>query len=147
MSHHLQHDFQTGRFQLGDHYPLLVQCMNANHTPAAPTSAPLVDIYDTADNKVVTARTIPPKDENVTGLFGQDLMLDSNFSAGFWCARYEYVVSAVTYVKLDMFEIVAGGDDAGAYTALHYYDKPHAKFLMGAREDGTLEANRNPYLS
>lgn len=147
MSHHIEVDTYKGRYQLGDHYPLSVLCVNGAHTPAAPTSAPTVDIFDTSDNKVVTARAIPPKDENETGWFGEGLFLDSSFSAGQWCARYSYAISGTSYAKLDFFEIIAGGDSAGAYTSLEYYDRPHGKFLMGGREDGTLEANRNPYLA
>jgi hypothetical protein len=39
---------------------------------------------------------------------------------------------------------MAGGNAKGAYVALHYYPRPHANYIVGQLDDGTLEMRRGP---
>lgn len=141
-------DHYYGRFMLGEHVGLSVQCLNASNVPTNPAAAPLLNIYNTAGTAVLTDadQKVPPKDVGkTTGLFEYSLFLDSQFSVGIFVVHFAYTISA-SRARLGVFEVLAGGDDKGPYTSMHWYHPPHSKFIVGETADGTTEDRRNPYV-
>lgn len=46
--------------------------------------------------------------------------------------------------RVHSFQVVPGGNTKGAYTALTFYEKPHASFIVGQTDGGLLDVRRNP---
>lgn len=125
----------------------------------APTAAPTISIYDANNDAVIKHKKIPPQDPTADSFFGIDQLLqclDSigpgygtvSFTAGNWYAvLYEWSSGGSNYAKVDRFYVLPGGDCKGAYTALTFYERPHADFLVGATENGTVEKRRGPYVT
>lgn len=112
-----------------------------------PDAAPTVTIYKANDTPVTGADTItmPPFAQGEQdGFFNRDVQLDANFSAGRYQVLVEYAISASNRAEQHFFQVKAGGNAKGAYVALHYYPRPHAKYLVGQLDDGTLEFRRGP---
>ena len=139
-----------GRFQLGDWIPFGVNCKTAAFVAGAPTTAPTLTVFDSnfATTGLPAGVRLPPKgDPIVTGQFELERQLDSNYSAQMYTALIEYTIGAHSGTELHTFEVVGGGNSAGNYVGLHYYDQPHVRFMIGQLDGGTLEARRNPQVS
>ncbi len=137
-----------GRKQLGDWLPIKLLCRNTSFAEAAPVIAPSYTIYpNDSDSPVTGADTVsmPPihRDE-LTGHFRSFHKLDSNFSTGQYRILKEYTIGSSAFAKEDRFEIVAGGHTGGAYVSLFWYSRPHADFLIGQLDDGTIEMRPSP---
>lgn len=147
-----------GRRQLGQFIHLTVSTVDGSGVPTNPTSAPTATIYDASNNKVLDARKMAPQGIARTGFFGLDLMLTSQasiglgggggteFASGQYVVLYKWTISGTERRTIDRFEILPGGNLQGAYTALEFYERPQADYLVGATEDGTVETRRGPYL-
>lgn len=133
-----------GDYQLGDWISLDVVTSNASGVPTAPTTCPTLTIIDASGTSVLS-RLIPPVLlGSKTGLFGFQQPLDSNFSAQQYFALIEWTVGSFDGKQISSFEVVAGGNNKGAYDSIHFYDRPHADFIVGKTDIGTLETRRNP---
>ena len=146
-----------GRLQLGQFIHLTVSTVDGSGVPTNPTSAPTITIYDSSDNRIINAKPIAPQGINRTGLFGIDLMLSCQstlgvgygsveFTSGQYVVLYKWTIGGTERRAIDRFEILPGGNCKGAYTALEFYERPQADYLVGATEDGTVETRRGPYL-
>lgn len=153
-----------GRFQLGQFVHLSVQTTTSGDndagdgavTPAVPDAAPTISIYDTDGDYVIKNKKIPLQSPQETTLFGVALMLEClstigpaygtvEFAEGErYVVLYKWQVSGSNYATLDFFDVIAGGDCRGAYTALEFYERPQADYMVGALEDGTVEKRRGP---
>lgn len=132
-----------GRYQLGGWVPLSVDCYDANGDDVESDTAPEFTVYSSAGTTVATGRLrreVGAEDHVFTG----EVRLSSSFAAGMYYVIYEFTDGVFTGQELDVFEVVGGGHTSGAYIALHCYECPHATFLVGQLDGGTLEARKNP---
>jgi hypothetical protein len=136
-----------GEFFQGEWVNIPVVCRNASLAEANATAAPVLNIYR-ADNTPITGAddiTMAPFAQGErTGYFNRAVQLDSNFTAGRYVCHIAYAVSGSNKAELHFFQVVAGGNAKGAYVALWYYPRPHAKYIVGQLDDGTLEMRRGP---
>lgn len=138
-----------GEYFLGEWVPVPVTCVNSSGAIANPSAAPTLSIYKADDTPITGANdvTMPPFAQGEqTGFFKRDVQLDSNFSAGRYNCLIEYTVGGSAKVETHSFRVMAGGNAKGAYVALWYYPRPHANYIVGQLDDGTLEARRGPKL-
>lgn len=146
-----------GRRQLGQFIHLSLTTVDGSGVPTNPDTAPTITVYDTSDNRIINAKPIAPQGIGRTGLFGIDLMLSCQdtmgvgygtveFTTGQYVVLYKWTISGTERRRLDRFEILPGGNCKGAYTALEFYERPQANYLVGALENGEVEKRRGPYL-
>lgn len=134
-----------GRFQLGEILPLRLQCRTTAATEVSPTNAPTYQIYKTNDTAVVAATKLAPYIKGaLTGWFVGEEPLDSTFSAGRYNVVYTWASGGSTYRRTDTFEVTAGGNSSGQYLGLRFARYPHADYVIGLTDLGTLEQRRNP---
>ena len=88
---------------------------------------------------------IPVKDPDlVTGQFLFRVFLNHDFSVGRYTVHYTWAYSSNTYIDIDTFEIVAGGDPDGAINSMYFYHRPHADFVVYQLTSGKIQKRRNP---
>jgi hypothetical protein len=149
-----------GRFQLGQFVHLAVTTTNTAEeypdAPTAPSAAPVFSIYNNGGGKVITNKRMPLQHPAVATMFAVDQMLACLSALGpaygtvefeegrRYFVRYEWVISAANFARIDCFDVIPGGDCRGAYTALEFYERPQADFVVGALENGTVEKRRGP---
>lgn len=134
-----------GRYQLGQHLPIMVLARGSDETPGVPTDTPRATIYSPA-GAVVMFFDLPVVDRySQTGLFGMPLRLGADFATtGLYRAEYHYLIGSYYGIEEDGFEIVAGGNADGSVISMYYYDRPHAKFIVQELDSGKLRQGRNP---
>jgi hypothetical protein len=133
-----------GRYQLGEEIPLSVLCVDADGAPANPSVAPHMDIYRGA-TQVLAGKLLPQLDPGgATGLFGLRLFLGADFSEGRHTVVYRYLTGSYLGQQTEEFEVVAGGHRDGAVLAMHWYERPHARFVVQQLDSGKLVKGRNP---
>lgn len=136
---------------LGDELEITLQCVTPSTKVATvPDAAPTIKVYTEAGTLVVS-KTLPPIDkQNVTGLFGIMLPLNSSFSTGRHVVRKEFVVSATTYVdeELDFFEIKAGGHSGGQIVSMAFIDRPeqNSDWIVSQTDMGQIGLLRGPQI-
>ncbi len=132
----------AGRFTLGQVVPLFVHCQN-DEIEDVPASAPVATIYTGAGARVV-AFAIPPVDSGVVdGLFVGQLFLDGSFSVGHYSVAINFV-AGVNHLAVTHFEVVDGGNVAGAVVSMAFYQRPHANFLVQRLSSDQRYIGRNP---
>lgn len=125
--------------------PLTLLCVDQNGTPSLPSSAPSVTVR--ADGAPIASIFLPVLDKPAaTGLFQYPLTLGSPYPPGRYRATYHWTVGGFLGTHEDNFEVVAGGDAAGAIIAMAWYERPHANFLVMQTDNGTLLFGRSPSL-
>lgn len=134
-----------GRYQLGQHLPLLVLCRNGNDTPTVPSDVPRATIWSPGNTRIL-AKDVPVLDRfGQTGLFGGVVFLNNDYSThGTYTIEYRYLAGGHYGIDTDQFEIMAGGHKDGSVIAMHYFDRPHAKFIVQQLDSGRLVQGRNP---
>lgn len=138
-----------GEYFLGQWVEIPVVCSNTSEVESNPTSAPVLNIYKANATPVTGYDDVtmaPFAQGERTGYFNRSVFLNSNFSAGKYIAHIAYTVSGSNKAEVHYFEVVAGGNASGAYIALWYYPRPHAKYIVGQLDTGTLEMRRGPKL-
>lgn len=133
-----------GRYQLGKTIHLWLRTRNAAGTPSEPTDVPGVKIYNSAGT-IVYNDYLPVSDPALY-LFHLPLFLGSSFAAGQYSVVYLFNVSTYNGIETDYFEIVAGGHADGAVTAMHYFKKPHAAYLVQSLQSGNIAKGKSPSL-
>lgn len=136
-----------GRKILGEWLRIPVRSLDASRDEIAPTTAPTYSIYPNSETVISTANdvTMPALAVGtLTGWHQAEHLLDSGFSAGRHVVLVEYASAGHTGTEEHSFEIVAGGNNKGAYIALAHYRTPHADFIVGQLDDGTTEFRKNP---
>ena len=132
-----------GRFTLGQFVPLAVAC-RTGEAAYAPAAAPRAAIYNSSGVKIASPR-LPSVDKGaITGFFVLPLRLDSNYSVGRYSVAINYVANNVVHLDVHHFEIVAGGNSGGAIISQHFYDRPHAKFLVQKLDSFQRRLVKNP---
>lgn len=133
------------RYQLGDKACVTVQAKDSSNTPALPTAAPVLRVYNTNGAKIAQA-SMPPLDANgVTGLFQHCLTLDDSWRIGVYAWRVSGTVSGEDWVETGLFEIVDGGGQDGAVISMFFLETPAGTHMLYQvdSDDGVLLA-RNP---
>lgn len=132
-----------GRYQIGRTVHLRCLTVNADGTPTLPDAPPVAVIQ--SGQTVITVKTMPILDRAAqTGLFHYPLLLDSYFSLATYTVNYRWDISTFAGLETDTFTVIAGGDADGAITALYFYRRPHADFLVQGTETGKIRSGRNP---
>lgn len=133
-----------GRYYLGQFVPIPLSCVVAG-VAVAPTAAPTLSIYDSANTETLADRTMFPIDkENVTGQFLYLARLSSSFSAGQYSVRLRFASSGTGYPVVHTFQVVSGGHSSGAYVGMHHFQRPDLAHILGVTDGGTLEFRKNP---
>lgn len=140
-----------GTYILGTQAVLGCQCVNAAGTPTAPDSAPTMKIYTATGTSSVVSKSIPPRDKfNSTGYFEYQQPLNSLFSTGLYYVLYTWTISSTTYTQadVDVFRIVAGGDNTGSVISMFYLDRPDGNdFILAQLDMGSVVWHRGPSVS
>lgn len=133
-----------GRLQLGTTLELHLLTRNADHTPSVPDDCPQVLVKNAAGTILVN-KEMPVRDRYTsTGLFHFPLFLGNEFATGYYEILYFWRVGGYYGFQQDTFEIVAGGHADGEITNAHFYQRPHAGFLVQSLETGRVAVGRNP---
>lgn len=133
-----------GRFILGQFVPISVTT-KSGETPFAPTFAPVFRVYD-AEGVFVAAGKMPPSDRGVTGEFAFNLRLNDDFDLGNHSVCITYMADGSARIAVQHFEVVAGGDPAGAVVSQYFYDRPHASFIVTRLDSNARQLLKNPRL-
>ena len=132
-----------GRYQLGQTVPLRLQCRNAASVAFLPSQPPLAKVFGASG--LVRSKAMPILDRYViTGLFQLPLYLDGQFAPGLYESVYHFTDGSYYGIEVDNFEVVGGGNAAGAIVSMHWYERPHAAFVVAELETGNIFAGRNP---
>ena len=135
-----------GRYQLGKHLPIGVQCVNATRVPSAPTAAPSFRIYK-HDATFIIAGSLPPTERYLaTGLFEYRQFLTAAFSVGWYYVRYTWAVLGVNFAAFDAFEVVAGGSAGGQINSMFFLDRTDGDWIVTQSDSGNTNINRGPRL-
>ena len=132
-----------GRYRKGDWLPVSVQCTN-NLAILTPDAAPVLRFY-TPSFSFMFSRTMPlraPGRRN--GLFEIEQFLGSDFAEGVHHGHVSYSSGGNNFADLFRFEVVPSGHQSGSYINLHFYEKPHASFVVGQLDVDLLEFRKNP---
>lgn len=132
------------RYQLGERASITLQ-IDASQTPALPSSAPTVRIYNGAGAKIKELITPPLDADNATGIFQHFVALNDDFVTGVYSWRASATVAGADWVAEGMFEIVGGGGQDGAVISMFFLETPAVTHLLYQvdGDDGVLLA-RNP---
>ena len=129
---------QLGRFILGQFVRVPV------FTGNVPAAAPLLTVYTGTGTRIYGPVKMPPGDfYGVDGYFVLPVRLGSLFAVGRYAVAISYAAPDPT-LTVARFEIVAGGDVDGAVTALTFYRRPHANFLVGRLDSDQRMLAKNP---
>ncbi len=132
-----------GRKQLGSELFVGVLCTGANKKPAAPVTAPVMQVLSSSGP--VGSMSLPAVDANfITGLFGYRLFLGALFAVGLYTVVYTYQIGATVYADQDTFEIIPGGDPNGAVVSLFPFLPGVNTFLIKQLDGGALVFGKNP---
>ena len=133
-----------GRYQLGEDAVLSLLTVNASGTPTWPDAAPIVQVWDETGVQVYSG-SVPVTDRyGVTGLFQAKVFLGGPFAVGRYRADFTYLLSGDAFTSSQTFEVVAGGDAAGAVQSLTWFHQPHGEFVVQQLSGGSVQRGRNP---
>lgn len=134
-----------GRYQLGEDVPLALWCRDASGAPSAPNEAPSADIWSSSAK--IRTLYLPAQDRAVvTGFFSYRLFLNSSYAPGLYRVNYRYRIGSFHVLEQDQFEILPGGDPAGAVIAMFDFEKPDAVFIVQSLDSGRIVRGKNPRL-
>jgi len=126
--------------------PIGVQCTDGSGNPAAPDAAPTYRVYGTGSAALATG-SVPPKDPaNDSGFFEGFLRLGQLFSAGVYSVVYGWTTGSGGHTggDLDTFEVLPGGDPAGAVIGMYFFPRPQANFIVQQLDSGAVRVGKNP---
>lgn len=132
-----------GRYQLGEEVVVPLLCCGPAEAPAAPDAAPSAMAYQ-AGAKVLTALLSPRDAFAQPALFALRLFLDSRFAVGQAAVALCYRLAGAGYLKTVTFEVVDGGDPAGAVVSMYLMERPQARYLVQRTDGGARKFGRNP---
>ena len=132
-----------GNFNLGDEITLPIYTTDASNMPADPTLAHGVAVRGSSGNVVFQDRAWQV-DANVTGLFQYRLQLGSDFSEGWYIARYSYDIGGSPFLDVDVFYVNGLGAEDGNVISLYHWELPHGQFVARHQADNDLVFGFNP---
>ena len=146
------------RVQQGDWLLIPVVTANSSGAAAFPTDSggavvwPYLSIVD----PTLSHQLLVLVDQPLTALsrFNSDLTgrhelwqrIGPEFPVGIYYVYIQWQAGSATFNRRRVytFQVVAGGDTKGAYSAMTYYEQPQASWIVGQTDGGLLEARRNP---
>ncbi len=138
-------DGYLGRYQVGQDVPLEIQCVDSNGAPSIPDAAPLVRLY--RDGAFLATRVLPIEtDGDAVGRFRGNYTLGNADEAGRYAVVYLYSHLGLPRGSSDIFEVVAGGDPAGAVIAGYSLPRPDGDFFLAHLAAGRIASGQTPYL-
>lgn len=109
----------------------------------APDDVPTARVYTVAGVSAAGPFSLPPLGDPDDNLFGLDWLI--TIAAGEYVVRYSWAESTAPKAGCpERLTVLPGGDASGPYANLCFYEPPHARFVVGQREDDTDEFRRNP---
>jgi hypothetical protein len=127
-----------GRTQLGRELPLTVTTRDQFGTPTVPDTVPVAVILG-SNGVVVMQVQVPILSRTVQpGMFSEKLLLDGTFKLGRYFVLYQWTCGFYVGRDSDVFDIVGGGNDAGAVHSMHWVIQPHASFVYYETADGQI---------
>lgn len=133
-----------GRYTLGQWVPLVAVTTNGAMTPSWPASVAVFSVYDGAGARVYSG-LMPPLDlARLPGSFSYLMRLGDTFALGHYVATITFALAGTTYSVENRFQVVAGGNPAGALVSLHSYQRPQADFVLGRLDSDQRLIARNP---
>jgi len=134
-----------GRAQLGQTICPYLQCVDASGSPVLPDDPPQIKIRASTGNIIIVAAEMPLVERFVqTGLFKYPLYLGSQYTTGLYEVNYYYRSGAHYGLESDNFEIVPAGHADGQVLNMHFYNRPHAQFIVYGTETGAIVRGRKP---
>lgn len=135
-----------GRHQLGGWIPIHVATGTSWPVDSSgDRTIPTVMILDSNQDVVARGEEIPPSPDE-TGLFCLERQIGPEFATG----RYTTVMqwndgaAAINRALLGTFEVVPGGNSAGAYVGLHFYRGRNVDYVVGMTDSGLVESRKGP---
>lgn len=138
--------FYPPRYQLGDLLPLNIWAVTVGGAQTLPDAAPTARIVAASDVTTAVKTISLPICDRYGALVRFHTMdpLDGDYSAGIYHIVYRYLHSTVANGHSETFEIVAGGDAAGAVIAAECVVDPHRASVLYCDDSGTIKVSRNP---
>lgn len=140
--------FYLGRLSQGTEIQLVLECRTALGLGEDPLHAPIVSIYrDGATPTLLENLTMPAYLRGVAvGIFRLPHFLGSSYSvAGRHLLVFRWVDAAGrARQRVGSFYLTPGGSADGSVTAMHYVNRPDARYLMYSTDGGRLLRGRNP---
>jgi hypothetical protein len=147
-----------GRVQQGDWLQIPLVTVTSSGAVGFPTDNtgaiawPMLSIIDPTKTHQQLVMTDQPltainrHDDNLKGRHALWQRIGPEFPVGVYYCYLQWQAGSATMNRrrVYVFQVVAGGDPKGAYTALAYYQQPQASFIVGQTDGGLLEARRNP---
>jgi hypothetical protein len=136
-----------GRFQVGKEYPLLVVAKNEEGRPREPDAAPIARIYSES-GLVESVEVSRLRASGQVGLFAMRHKLGRDYEPGRHWVLYSFAIGNGTFngFELDIFEVDAGGDAAGASVAAQLTSRPEDDVVLAQLLGGALVSGRRPKL-
>lgn len=106
-------------------------------------SVPKLAILDANGDYVVRDEDVPPVLNKVGYHMGRR-RLGPEFAVGVYDALITWDDAGDTKGVTRRFEVVAGGDPAGAYVGLSFFDGRNSPYLVGLTDGGRVEARKGP---
>jgi hypothetical protein len=134
-----------GRFHVGDSIGLSVLSKSKNGAPLQPSALVQALVYN-AGGPLIEAVPLHPKDRfGGNWDFTARLRLDDSYQSGSqFFVLYQWTVSSTLYSRIDVFEVVDGGDADGQVVGMASVPRPEANFVLYQTQSGLLRAGRNP---
>lgn len=135
-----------GRFAIGQEVVLPLHATDGSPGPVACTRAPGLKVFD-GTGTLVLADSMPSLDTvRSVGLFAYRLVLTASFAVGRYVVAFSYTAAGTARVKTAHFDVVAGGDAAGAVVSMYHLSRPQANTLVEKTAQGKRLLKRSPYL-
>ncbi len=131
-----------GNYTIGQEVVLPLHATDAGPSPVAQASAPSVKVFDASGSQIVSAPMAALDRPRSTGLFYYRLTLDAAFGPG----RYLVEMAYGGLAKMASFDIVPGGDPAGAIVSQYHLERPQANHLVQKTDGGKRFFKRGPHL-
>ena len=135
-----------GRFELGQEIVVPLLCTDGAGVAVVPDVAPAIAFYNGAGVKVLSDLMACRDRFGATGLFFYRRPLGSAFGSGKWSISMSWKAAGVARLRVFQFEIIPGGDAAGAVVSQYFFERPQAVYLVQHTDGGTRTFGRNPRL-
>lgn len=134
-----------GGHQLGDVITLLLWSRTLAKVPTAPDAAPSVEVWSGA--ALIQTLSLPAFPGSDGKMFLYNLFLgDTDYAVGKYYLHYEWVIGGTILTKMDVMEIVAGGDSDGTGISMHFTRQTAADYVLLQGRAGRVLRLKNPSL-
>lgn len=133
-----------GRYQIGDRVGLFALSRDRAGEVEEPFGLVQAFLYNSS-GAIIEAVPLHPKNRFGGNFdFTASLRLSASYTPGHYLVLYQWSVSASPFARYDTFEVLSGGDEDGQVIAMHFIDRPEARYVLYQTESGEINAGRNP---